>query len=399
MSTLLSIKSDIAIVGAGIGGLTIALALADKGAINLKVYERRDSLSDLGAALQIGPNAARILASLGLANQLESVADRSAYGEMFEGVGGQKLATLPLDAHSYRSYGAHSYQLLRADLYELLWSKLKEVLGWDPVVFSKKTVDVRQENGATLCFSDGDEVKADVVLGADGVDSVVRSTLFDSSQAEYSGYFAWRGLLDTDQLAQQKPLQSLRVWVGSKRHLIAYPVSGGSKINLVGIVESEDWRHENTVETSAPGDWLNDYPDWDNAALELVSALPECHKWSLRTMQPLSCFGTGSVGMLGDAAHPMLPSLAQGAAQAIEDALVLAELISSGSYSPAELWQDYYKKRSVRVKRVQDASLWNLKFFHRQGSAFSRLQNAGMRLGSGLTTEIIGRKYRWLYSD
>lgn len=400
MSGLINLDSKIAIIGAGIGGLTLALALAKNGARDVHLYERRADAQELGAGIQIGPNAVRLLEHLGLAEGLRAISVTSPTGSMFEGKTHSKLTELPMDVHAMQHYGAHSYQVLRADLHRLLLDATSDAFGQNPVQFSKELVGLSHGQQPNIAFADGTEEAVDLVVGADGVESNVRSSLFEHSATTYSGYYAWRGLLKIDLSSSYKTVDRLNVWVDAGRHLIAYPVGvDGKWINLVGVSESLDWHPESAVEERPVSEWLEDYSGWNPQALGLIEGLERCQKWSLRTMPVMNRWHLGSVGLLGDAAHPMLPSLAQGAAQAIEDAVCLAGLISAGELSVDALFSTYYDRRNVRVARVQAASHWNLKFFHRPHDMMAKLQNIGMKATGGLASRIIAKKYRWLYGD
>lgn len=400
MSNQPNLDSEIAIVGAGIGGLALALALAQAGARQVSLFERRPDFQEIGAGLQIGPNATRMLAQLGLAEQLHAVSARSPDGQMYAGATGNKLATLPMDRHAVTAYGVHSYQLLRADLHRILLEALTTELGQSPVRFGKELVEIYEEERPRLTFSDGTEVQADLVIGADGVESKVRSLIFKDANASYSGYFAWRGLINAETVSSAPELSDrLSVWIGEGRHLIAYPLCQGKLINLVGVSESPEWQAPNSAEDRPVSDWLDDYRGWNRRVLSLIGCLASCQKWSLRTIPELHSWHSGSVSLLGDAAHPMLPSLAQGAAQAVEDALCLAELIGQGERSTEALFANYFDSRVEPVRKIQQMSLWNLRFFHRSNDLFTGLRNLGMRVGGPLTSKIIAEKYRWLYQS
>ena len=398
MGNPVTLNSRIAIIGAGIGGLSLALALAKAGAKNIAVYERRNHIEELGAGLQIGPNASRALEKLGLGADLEEVSERFPAGDMFDALTGKRLTELPMDRHAYQAYGSHSYQLLRNDLLQLLWKHLRGAMGCDPVRLGMEYTGLSEQR-SKVCFSDGTEESAHLIVGADGVESNLRSDILKESRASYSGFFAWRGLLDLSAANHLRKLDTMQVWMGERKHLIAYPLKGGSLINLVGVSEQADWTHAHAVETLSANAWIEDFSDWCEEPISMIRMLDACQKWSLRLTPPLSSWGKGCVGLLGDAAHPMLPSLAQGAGQAIEDAVCLAKHIGKGEYPAQQLLDRYFSERFERSRRVQQASLWNLKFFHRRRSAGTRLVHLGMRLGGGLTPKIIARRYRWLYSD
>ena len=399
MPDLTNLDSKIAIVGAGIGGLALALALARQGAKHLHLFERRADAQEFGAGLQVGPNAVRLLDQLGLSEQLHAISARSPIGRMIEGRSGRKLAELPMDVHAMQAYGSHSYQLLRSDLHRLLSDELTAALGHNPVQLDRELVGMSFDGKPRIEFSDGTEEQADLIVGADGVESKMRSLIFDDARTSYSGYFTWRGLVDADSSPELgKTVDGLCVWVGEGKHLIAYPLHEGKLINLVGISESAHWQSKSGMEERPVSDWLDDYRGWNKQALGLIERSVSCQKWSLRTMPELDCWHRGSVGLLGDAAHPMLPSLAQGAAQAIEDAVCLAGLISQGGRTADELFAGYFQLRFHRVHRVQKASHWNLRFFHRPDNMITRVQNCGMRIAGGVTSKIIAGKYRWLYN-
>lgn len=399
MASPISLNSKILVLGAGIGGLSLALSLARRGARNIRIFERRTAIESLGAGLQLGPNATRALSELGLEEQLAAVSQRFDSGEMFDARSGKKLTELPLDAHACSRYGAHNYQLLRADLLQMLWGAVKESLGEQCLELGAEAVSLEPEERPSVVFADGRREEADLVIAADGVESKIRSLLFEDSESRYSGYYAWRGLLDAGKLAASDKIDTLSVWMDQGRHLIAYPLGDGRQINLVGVSEKPRWEYASAVVDADPAEWLAEYANWTSRPLKLIQQLDSCRRWSLRLCPQLPHWHNGAVGLLGDAAHPMLPSLAQGAGMAIEDAVCLASLVSEGGFSAEELFNTYSAGRQARVQRVQEASAWNLRFFHQKQSVLRATRNLGMRVGGKITPKIIGRRYDWLYKD
>ena len=411
----ITLDSEFAIVGAGIGGLSLAIALARKGAENLKLYERRTAPFELGAGLQLGPNAVRLLARLGVDDPLEKAADRASWGEMYDAETGDRLAKMPLDAHSMRAYKTPTYQLHRADLHKILLAQIQSLLGADVVAYETEMTALDPYAGSIL-FSNSSAVKADLIVGADGVDSSVRKSLFrkiddddsissalNDCAAAYSGYLAWRGVVKASLIAKQDRSNYLRAWIGEGKHLLAYPIRGGELVNLVGVSEVADWAYSKPVVACGSEEWLEDYSHWFESAnsipRNLIGSVDRCQKWALRLIKPLSDWGKAKVVLLGDAAHPMLPSLAQGAGQAIEDAVVLADLVASGQYSSESIWREYQSRREKRVTRVMNSSRWNLNFFHQKKGVARAVRNRSMRLGGPITTHLIARKHRWLYKS
>lgn len=401
----ISLQSQIAIIGAGIGGLSSALALAKKGARNIRIFERRNEFGEIGAGMQLGPNASKILCKWGLADQIEEIADRFPIGHLYSGTTNKKIATLPMDARALKRHGFHSYQVLRSDFHNMLLQTLIATLGKNPIEYGKALAKVsNEERQPRLTFDDCSNYSADLVIASDGVKSKTRRLIgLDDSELSYSGYYAWRGLLPANKLSSEISLEGPRVWVGDGKHLVAYRVGRGRYINLVGISEAGRWAGESSVEDAASSDWLRDYEDWRHPSpanpLSLIEPLQSCQKWALFSLPAMPKWNKEAVGLVGDAAHPMMPSLAQGAAQAMEDADMLADLISDSAETNAEqLWERFFSLRNQRVERVQKTSLWNLRYFHRRKSLFSTLQHGGMRLGGRLTTEVIARRNDWVFS-
>lgn len=400
----INLESQIAIVGAGIGGLSSALALVKRGARNVRIFERRKASDEKGAGMQLGPNASRILCKWGLSDEIEAIADRFPVGHLYSGITNQEIATLPMDASAYKRHGFHNYQVLRTDFHNMLLRSLTDTLGENPVQHGKALIDLsRAKKQTTLIFDDHSNYSADLVIAADGTRSAARRLLnFQETELSYSGYFAWRGLLSAEKVPAGNSIEGPRVWVGEGRHLVAYPVGKGRYINLVGVSESPDWTAPNPVQEAMPEAWMQDYAGWcDNTAsapLVLVNALQNCQKWALYSLPAMGSWNSSAVGLLGDAAHPMMPSLAQGAAQAMEDADALAELVGDvQEYSAENLWSHFYASRSSRVKRIQQASLWNLRYFHRKNSNYRKLEQLSMKIGGSFTTEVIARRNDWVY--
>ena len=399
MSKVIGLDSEIAIVGAGIAGLALAFALARSGATRVQIFERRTELRELGAGLQLGPNATRILIGWGLERALLEASSQFQKGVLRSALSNRRLADISLNDRAMSTYGAPNCQLARDQLHDMLWQALINTLGYDPVILGAEISAVAcSAERPSLTKSMGDEHEFDIIFAGDGVHSAIRSSLFpDGPSPTYSGYYAWRGVVNRENLPPDMKINTMCVWLDEEKHLVAYPINDGAHINLVGLSEHPTWHEASGVVSVSSSEWLKECEHWQNEPKQLIAALDSCQKWALATMPPLPSWNSGAVGLLGDAAHPMLPSLAQGAAQAIEDAQCLTALVSTQEYSAETLLNTYFQARIARATRVQQVALWNLEFFHRPRTVATSLRDLAMRAGGPLTTYFIARRYRWLY--
>ncbi|SDJ88470.1 MULTISPECIES: FAD-dependent monooxygenase [Bradyrhizobium] len=363
----------IVVAGAGIGGLTAALALAAKG-FRVVVMEKAERLEEAGAGLQLSPNASRILVDLGLKPRLAGRAVTPESINIMSARAGGEIARLPLgEAASFRA-GAPYWVIHRADLQAALQAAVNEHpdidlrLGcqFEDVTAHAKGLTVVQRRGNAR-----QQELAVALIGADGIWSSVRHHLFPEVQPQFSGLIAWRGTLDATALPREYTSARVQLWMGSNAHLVAYPISGGRQINVVAVVPGT-W---NRPGWSAPGE-ANDIKGafasrWPATARMLVNAVDEWRRWALFTVPDFGEWSAGSIALLGDAAHAMLPFAAQGAGMAIEDAAVLAKALgdSAGDNTagiPAAL-KRYGKSRRARVLQVQRAARQQGRIYHLAG--------------------------------
>lgn len=348
----------IAIVGGGLGGLAAALFLRRAG-LEASVYEQSSALREVGAGIVVAPNMVRPLATLGLAERLPTFAVQlEAAWEFRRWQDGRVLSVQPMGEECLRLYGTHCYVAHRADLLALLRSALPAgVLQLD-----RRCVAVREApDAAEAVFADRDGretvARADVVIGADGIHSVLRPLVAPELEARFSGLCAFRCLVpaaDAPAMAL-RPVQTL--WLGPGRHFVHYPISAGRLVNVVAIVPAGDWRTESWTAEGAIADLRAEFAGWDARVLQLVDAATDTKRWALYDRTPLARWHAGRIGLLGDAAHAMLPFFAQGAAQAIEDAVVLAACLRGVDAQgvPAALAR-YDAIRRPRASEVQRMS-------------------------------------------
>ena len=343
----------VVVVGAGIGGLTLALALHGGGSRPL-LLERASALEAAGAGVQLGPNAVRLLFALGLEPALRSVATTPRAAEVRDGASGRLLFCVPLGDEAERRWGAPYLQLHRADLQEALLAAIQDRHAAD-LRLGAEVVHV-DDGGVTL--ADGERIAADLVVGADGVRSRVRTAVCGASPPRPLGETAWRALIP---IAPHDAPAAV-VWTWPRRHLVAYPVSGGARLNLVAVTpgasDDPSW--------STPGDpaaLRAAFADAGPDVRALLSRVDAVSRWALADTEPLPRWSDGAAVLLGDAAHATAPYLAQGAAMAVEDAESLARHLTKPGPLAARL-AAYEAERRPRTTRVQAASRRNGTIFH-----------------------------------
>ena len=345
----------VVIVGAGIGGLALALALHRRGVRPL-ILERSPTLEAVGAGVQLGPNATRILHDLGVGPALAAVASTPKKAQVRDGRSGAVRLRLPLGERAVERWGTPYLQVHRGDLQHVLLEAVR-TRGAGEI---RLGAGVERVERGGVALRGGEHVEADLVVGCDGVRSAVRPWVVVGSAAQPSGEIAWRALIPADRLAH--PPGGAVVWTWRNRHLVAYPVRAGAAVNLVAVtpgrLPSEGW--------SEPGDpaaLRAAFADAEPAARTLLEAVDSVARWSLAELAPLPTWVGEGVALLGDAAHPMLPYLAQGAAMAIEDADALARRLGEPGALKAHL-AAYAAERGPRATRVQAASRRNGMIFH-----------------------------------
>jgi salicylate hydroxylase len=368
-----AVARTIVVAGAGIGGLTASLALAARG-FRVIVLEKAERLEEAGAGLQLSPNASRILVDLGLKPRLAARAVTPEAINIMSARHGGEIARLPLGEAASQRAGAPYWVIHRADLQAALQAAVNDHpdidlrLGcqFEDVASHAKGLSVAQRRGNAR-----QQELAVALIGADGIWSAVRNHLFPEMQPQFSGLIAWRGTLDATTLPREYTSARVQLWMGPKAHLVAYPISGARQINVVAVVPGT-W---NRPGWSAPGE-ANDIKGafsqaWPATARMLVNAVDEWRRWALFTLPDIGDWSDGPIALLGDAAHAMLPFAAQGAGMAIEDAAVLAKLLSDSTGEnvagiPAAL-KRYGKARRARVLKVQRAARQQGRIYHLTG--------------------------------
>jgi salicylate hydroxylase len=344
---------EIVILGGGIGGLAAAAFLHQAG-LPSTVYEQAAELREVGAGLVVAPNAARLLRRLGLLERFARRAVRLDIGwEFRRWQDGTVLSVEILTDACERLYGEHTYTAHRADLLDAITSAVPA----GTVRLGRRCVGIGSRGSrATLQFDDGQIAEADVVIGADGTHSVVRNALAGPTPATYSGICAFRSLIPASQAPSFARRPAHTLWIGPGHHLVHYPVSAGSFVNLVAFAPAAEDTPESWTATGTVGEFLAEFEGWDPRLAGLIRAGGTPGRWALLDRAPLPRWSDGPVTLLGDAAHPMFPFFGQGAAQAVEDAAVLARCIADGLEDPVLALQRYETLRIPRTSRLQQAS-------------------------------------------
>jgi salicylate hydroxylase len=385
----MSRATSVAVVGGGIGGLAAALALLRVG-LDVRVYEQSRALSEVGAGIQLAPNCTRVLRGLGVLPAVERAGFAPAAFEFRRWDDGRLLSRTPLGVEIAATYGAPYLHAHRGDLVAVL----ADAVTADRIEIGRRCVGVsHDEVGAEVEFADGSSVRADVVVGADGIHSVVREALLGPQDARFTGHVAYRGLVAADRVAQLSLAPVCAVRLGPGAHFVHYFIAAGQLHNVVCVIEEESWTRESWTDPGDPDQLRAAFAGWHPVVGAIIDSLDRPLKWALFDRPPLPRWSTGPLTLLGDACHPMLPYGAQGAAQAIEDAAALAACLAgnSGPGVPAALAR-YEAIRRDRATRVQEMSRTNGRRFHLPDGPDQQARDTAMASSFGISPEI-----DWLY--
>ena len=388
-------NGHIIVAGAGIGGLTAALTLSRAG-FQVTVLERTSELAEVGAGIQLSPNASRILIDQDLGPDLRARAVYPDSIRIFSTRSGGEVTSLPLGASIAARYGAPYMVIHRADLQAALLKAAR----------SRPNIDVRLGVAISSIFDTGESVEietadgrnftADALVGADGVHSAIRTEVLGYAPARYSGRIAFRATIPIDAVPDSVRRVTC-VWMSPKAHLVHYPISGGETLNLIAVTEGK-WTEESWASPATRDEMLQQLGAgrstvWPKAALELLRKPETWTKWALAAVDPRFEWSRGRITLLGDAAHAMLPFAAQGGAMAIEDAEVLASALVSERDLPLAL-KAYEAARKPRVSAVVDLAAANGRIYHLSALA-ATLRDTALR---ALPARLTLARQDWIYA-
>jgi salicylate hydroxylase len=379
----------VAIVGGGIGGLAAA-AFLHRAGLPCVAYEQAPALKEVGAGLVLTPNVVRLLRRLGVMEGLAHCAVPLDVGwEFRRWEDGRVLSAEDLAGSCERLYGERTYTAHRADLHNAIACAVPA----GTVRLGRRCTGVSiRGDRAVLAFTDGSSAEADVVIGADGVHSVVRGAVTDPSPARYSGICAFRAIVPAEQAPEFARRRAQTLWIGPGHHLVHYPVSGETAVNLVAFAPAGNYTTESWSATATVEEFLAEFAGWDDRLQDLIRHAGTPGRWALLDRDPLQRWSRGPVTLLGDAAHPMFPFFAQGAAQAVEDAAVLARCLAQDPQVPARALQRYESLRIARTTHLQQASHARAHINHLPDGLEQETRDQALAAGDPLAAS------RWIYA-
>ena len=417
----------ILIAGGGIGGLTAALALLQRG-FDVDVYEQAGALKEVGAGLQLSANGNRVLYALGLGEALRALSCEARAKEIRLWNTGDTWKLFDLGAVSVERFGFPYFTVYRPDLLTVLANAVR-ALKPDAIHLKARSVGFEQDaEGVTLTIETalarggGEEpapaharghtnqealeraheqalqherVRGDVLIGADGVHSTIRQGLFGADQPEFTGLMAWRGVIPMGKLPAHLRRPVGTNWVGPGGHIVHYPLRAGQLMNFVGVRERGDWQVESWSVRGTRDECRADFAGWNDDIQTMIDAIEVPYKWALMHRPPLPRWSVGRVSLLGDACHSTLPFLAQGAVMAIEDGFILARALAAAS-TPAEALTRYEAARRARTTRMVEGANANTKRFHNPELASA--DGAKAYVDREWTEARVKERYEWLFT-
>ena len=337
----------VAIIGGGIGGLTAANALSRAG-IEVAVYEAAAELKEIGAGVALHPNAMKVLRAIGVEGSVREVAGRSSWQVMRNWKTGRVIARTSRD-QQVATFGIAGATVHRADLLDVLAGALPA----GQVTLGQRCTQVRPDGDTAVArFADGGEIEADIIVGADGIHSPVRASLFGPDAPRFTGKICYRSVVPTATVRGTRPRAEGAQWLGPHGTVVLYPLRGEELINVVCHYDDASYRHESWIAECGREEVLERYAGWHESLLRLFAAAQTWYKWALYDRDPIPRWTRGRVTVLGDAAHPMLPYLGQGACQALEVGAVLATALAAEAADPPTGLARYERTRRPRASQV-----------------------------------------------
>jgi salicylate hydroxylase len=388
----MSKKLRITIIGAGLGGRVAAIA-ARRAGFEVRGFEQARVFGEVGAGIQLGPNAVTVLRALGLDEGLSRFGAQPRNHVARNWRSGRELFRSPTREACIAQFGSPFFQVQRSDLHEHLRSALEE----DTFLLNKRMVGFEQDEHRVVArFADGSEVASDVLIGADGIHSSVRTQLLGPEKPKFTGVICWRGQVEASKLpAGHIPPDSLN-WMGPNGCIVHYYVRPGRLVNWIAHRRVDQWVEESWSLPGDKKDLIEAFPGWHRSLMTLFEATEKCFKWGLFDRDPLERWSVGRVSLLGDSAHPMLPFFAQGGAIAMEDGFVLARVLAAHS-DPVEALRVYESLRKERTARVQLSSRARADSVQTTSLLAQARRDVGFKLDQWLRPGGAIRRADWIY--
>jgi salicylate hydroxylase len=382
------------IAGGGIAGMATALGFARAG-WRAEIFEQAPALGEIGAGLQLSPNACRVLDRFGLLPGVRARASAPEAAEMRDGLTGDLIYQAVLGADAEARWGAPYLHVHRADLLDILAGAASSA-GVGIRLGHAAGRAVSRQDGAALHLRDDTVREGDVVIGADGIRSTIRAAVIPPEEPRFTGQVAWRGLVPAEAMPADAIGAAVTVWVGPGRHVVTYPLRGGHLVNFVAVLERAEWAAEGWSVRGDPQELRAAFAGWASPVATLLGAVGDCFLWGLFDRPEQVRWTRDRVVLVGDAAHPMLPFLAQGAAMALEDAATLVRRVTQGDDVPAALFA-YEEERWPRVVRVLQRSQANGRLFHQPAGVARSILHGLMSVFGRSTPQLAIAQLDWLY--
>lgn len=380
-------KQAITVMGGGIGGLAAACALAQRGA-QVTVLEQADAITEVGAGLQIGPNGFAVMRALGAGEALSACSVRAQGMCLLSGA-----TAAPVFQLDFQRFAAdqHYYFVHRADLVNVLATAARDA--GVTIKLSQQVTDVRlQDGGAQVQMASGDVLTPDVLIGADGLHSKLRVALNSNNAPFFTKQVAWRAIVPA---VGGEPAVA-KVYMGAGCHLVVYPLRGGEMLNIVAVQERDEWAEEGWNFQDDPANLQRAFADFGPEVQALLKRIQTVYLWGLFRHPVAAKWHGGGSAILGDAAHPTLPFMAQGAVMALEDAWVLADALARGDTVETGL-DSYQTRRHARASSVIEAASKNARNYHLPAGPLRLAAHAALRLGSTVAPSLALKKFDWIY--